>query len=234
MPKILLVEDTEELAAAIQRDLSAHGFEVEWAADGLRALELHASGAPALILLDWMLPKLDGLSVLRQIREHAATPVMLLTARTEELDRVVGLEAGADDYITKPFSTRELVARMKALFRRIDLIEQTLRHDRQADGGQALVYGGLSLDPDAYRAALDGLTLDLSRTEFNLLRLFLANPGRAFSRAYLLEAIWGVDYVGGDRAVDNTVMRLRKKLGATGDAIETVWGLGYRLQADAP
>lgn len=234
MPKILLVEDTEELAAAIQRDLSAQGFEVEWAADGLRALELHASGAPALILLDWMLPKLDGLSVLRQIREHAATPVMLLTARTEELDRVVGLEAGADDYITKPFSTRELVARMKALFRRIDLIEQTLRHDRQADGGQALVYGGLSLDPDAYRAALDGLTLDLSRTEFNLLRLFLANPGRAFSRAYLLEAIWGVDYVGGDRAVDNTVMRLRKKLGATGDAIETVWGLGYRLQADAP
>lgn len=233
MSKILLVEDTESLAQIIKRDLSDAGFEITHAADGLHALELHASEQPDVILLDWMLPKLDGLSVLRQIRQHAATPVIILTARSEELDRVMGLEAGADDYLTKPFSTLELIARIKALLRRVELIEQTLRQDRQPDAHHGLSYGPLQLDPSAYRAVLNGNVLDLSRTEFNLLRLLLSNTGRAFSRNYLLETIWEVDYVGGDRAVDNTIMRLRKKLGPLGEHIETVWGVGYRLRHEA-
>jgi DNA-binding response OmpR family regulator len=232
MTRILLVEDAEDLAKMLQRDLIQAGFEVDYAADGLSALEHHASHTPDLILLDWMLPKLDGLGVLRQIRQHAATPVIMLTARSEELDRIIGLEAGADDYITKPFSTLELIARVKAMFRRIELIEQTLRQDRQPDASHLIALGQLKLDPTAYRATLESVPLDLSRTEFNLLRLFLNNLGRAFSRSYLLETIWEVDYVGGDRAVDNTVMRLRKKLGAMGDQIETVWGIGYRLRDD--
>lgn len=231
MPKILLVEDADDLAQMLKRDLSAAGYEVEHATDGLHALELHARIQPDLIVLDWMLPKLDGLSVLRQIRQHAATPVMMLTARSEELDRVLGLEAGADDYITKPFSTLELIARIKAMFRRVELIEHTLKRDRQPDA-HPITYANIYLDPAAYRATLDGQPLDLSRTEFNLLRLFLLNQGRAFSRNYLLETIWEADYVSGDRAVDNTVMRLRKKLGTTGDHIETVWGIGYRLRDD--
>lgn len=230
MYKILLVEDAIDLANALKRDLIQTGFDVIHADNGLRALELHASQHPDLIILDWMLPGLDGLSVLRQIRSHAATPVMMLTARVEEIDRVMGLEVGADDYITKPFSTPELIARVKAMLRRIELIEQTLKADRQPDDDSIQVYGGLRLDPSRHHATLDQSPLGLSRTEFDLLRLFLLNPGRAFSRAYLLETIWQADYIGGDRAVDNAVLRLRKKLGPMGDAIETVWGVGYRLQ----
>ena len=231
--RILLVEDTEDLAVIIQRELQSAGFEVDCATDGLRALELHASTHPDLIVLDWLLPKLDGLSVLRQIREHAATPVIMLTARHEELDRVIGLEAGADDYLTKPFGMMELIARIKAIFRRLELFEQMLRRDQVGSDADILSYRGLELNLMAHQAKLDGIAIDLSRTEFNLLRLFLSNQGRVFSRAYLLETIWEVAYVGTDRAVDNTIMRLRKKLGSMGDSIETVWGLGYRLQAEA-
>lgn len=229
MCKLLLVEDATDLANVLKRDLTRAGFDVLHAADGLHALQLHASQNPDLIILDWMLPKLDGIGVLRQIREHSATPVIMLTARVEELDRVMGLEVGADDYMTKPFSTLELIARVKAMLRRVALIEQTLKQDRQPDDTSIIQYGDLYLDPTNYSTQINGTSLDLSRTEFDLLRLFLLNPGRAFSRAYLLETIWEVDYLGGDRAVDNAVMRLRKKLGSMGDAIETVWGVGYRL-----
>ncbi|MBZ0277563.1 MAG: response regulator transcription factor, partial [Anaerolineae bacterium] len=162
------------------------------------------------------------------IRERAATPVIMLTARSEELDRVMGLEIGADDYITKPFSNLELIARVKAMLRRAELIQRTLQADRQRDSSQVIAYQGLTLDAEAYRATLHNEMLDLSRTEFDLLHLFLRNPGRAFSRAYLLDTIWGADYVGGDRSVDNAMLRLRKKLGELGEAIETVWGVGYR------
>ncbi len=229
MPEILLVEDATYLANALRRDLAEAGFETYYAADGLTALELHARKQPDLVVLDWMLPGLDGLEVLRQIRKHAATPVLMLTARAQELDRLMGLEVGADDYLTKPFSTPELIARIRAILRRIDLIEQTLKRDLQPGDTGILTYHGLCLDPTTYRTTLDDTLLDLSRTEFSLLRLFLTNPGRAFSRAYLMETVWEVDHVGGDRAVDNAVMRLRKKMGRLGDAIETVWGVGYRL-----
>jgi len=231
MTKILLVEDASELAQVVLRELRASGYETAHAADGLAALELHAREQPDLVLLDWMLPKLDGLEVLRRLRQSAPTPVLMLTARGEETDRVVGLELGADDYLAKPFSMRELMARVRALLRRAELIRQTLSADRDGDG-EALARGPLHLEPRAHQATLEGQPLDLSPTEFALLHLLLRSPGRAFSRAYLLDTVWEEAYVGGDRSVDNAVLRLRKKLGPLGEEIETVWGIGYRLRPE--
>ncbi len=233
MTTILLVEDAADLAAVTARDLEAAGYEVVHAADGVQALELYAARKPDLVILDWMLPKLDGLDVLRRMREAAAAgapPVLMLTARREEADRVIGLEVGADDYLTKPFSMRELIARVRALLRRIERVQEIVNADRRGDAETApLSYGPLRVDPAAYAATLDGKPLDLTRTEFALLHLLLRNPGRAFSRQYLLDTVWGEHYIAGDRSVDNAVLRLRKKLGVIGDAIETVWGVGYRM-----
>ena len=229
MATILLVEDEADLAQIVLRELTTTGYTTLHAADGVSALEMHAHEQVDLVILDWMLPRLDGLSVLRQLRQRSATPVLMLTARSEETDRVVGLEVGADDYLTKPFSVRELIARVRALLRRNELIRQTLAADR-SDANNMLVRGPLKLNPQTHIATLDGIELDLSPTEFSLLQLLLRSPGRAFSRAYLIETIWSETYVGGDRSVDNVVLRLRKKLGSVGDAIETVWGVGYRLR----
>nr|BBH92486.1 DNA-binding response regulator [Thermogemmatispora argillosa] len=226
----MLVEDAQDLAQLIIRELKADGYEVLYAPDGVEALRLHEEHRPALVILDWMLPRMDGLEVLRRLRQRAPTPVLMLTARGEETDRVVGLEVGADDYLTKPFSMRELLARVHALLRRAELIQQMLQRDLMR-AEQPLTYGPLCLDAQAHLVTLDGQPLDLSPTEFELLHLFLRSPGRAFSRTYLLDTVWGESYVGGDRSVDNTVLRLRKKLGALGEAIETVWGVGYRWRA---
>lgn len=226
---ILLVEDTIDLAQVIIRELTANGYQMLHASDGLEALRLHEREQPALVILDWMLPKLDGLEVLRRLRHDAPTPVLMLTARSEETDRVIGLELGADDYLTKPFSMRELVARVRAMLRRAEMVQQIVRADRDHSNNM-LSYASLRLDPEAHAAKLDHVSLDLSPTEFALLHLLLRSPGRAFSRTYLLDTVWGESYVGGDRSVDNTVLRLRKKLGPLGEAIETVWGVGYRLR----
>src|SRR5262249_7231146 len=215
MTTILLVEDAYDLAQVIIRELESSGYSVLLAGDGLTALQLHAKELPALVILDWMLPKLDGLEVLRRMRQAAPTPVLMLTARGEEADRVVGLELGADDYLTKPFSMRELMARVRALLRRAELIRQTLSADRDGHGA-ALSRGSLYREPAAHRATLLGQPVDLSPTEFALLHLLLRSPGRAFSRAYLLDTVWQGSYVGGDRSVDNAVLRLRKKLGPVG------------------
>jgi len=230
MTKILLVEDALDLAEVIARDLRAEGYEVLHAADGLTALQLHAKHEPALVILDWMLPKLDGLEVLRQIRQSAPTPVLMLTARTEETDRVVGLEVGADDYLTKPFGMRELIARVHALLRRIERVQAIREADREPER-EVLRYAGLTLDPQGYEALMEGASLELTRTEFDLLHLLLCNPGRVFSRNYLLDTVWEQNYIAGDRSVDNAILRLRKKLGPLGEAIETVWGVGYRLRS---
>jgi two-component system, OmpR family, response regulator len=231
-PTILVVEDAADLATLIVRELEAAGYATEQAADGLTALEAHARTLPDAVVLDWMLPKLDGLEVLRQLRRTAATPVLMLTARDEVADRVAGLEVGADDYLTKPFPMEELIARIRALLRRSDLIRQTLNADR---GGVAetLTRGPLIVDPQAHQATLAGASLDLSPTEFALLCLLLKSPGRAFGRAYLLDTLWQEAYIGGDRSVDNVVLRLRKKLGVMGEEIETVWGVGYRLRPES-
>src|SRR5262249_6106442 len=232
MSTVLLVEDAADLAELLVRELQASGYHVLHAADGLTALELHARERPALVILDWMLPGLDGLEVLRRLRQSAATPVLMLTARDEETDRVVGLEVGADDYLTKPFGMRELIARVRALLRRAELIAQTLSADRSASG-EAVARGMLRLDPEAHLVTLGGVPLELTPTEFALLYLLLRSPGRAFSRSYLLDTVWQETYVGGDRSVDNVVLRLRRKLGPLGEEIETIWGVGYRLRAES-
>jgi DNA-binding response OmpR family regulator len=231
MTTILLVEDAYELAKMIISELDAQGYRVLHMCDGVSALQAHATEQPALVILDWMLPGLDGLEVLRRIRKTSPTPVLMLTARGEETDRVVGLELGADDYLTKPFSMRELIARVRALLRRAELVQQIL-HTDQEDTSIPLTYSRLKLDPESHLATLNKVPLDLSPIEFALLYLLLRSPGRAFSRAYLLDTVWGETYIGGDRSVDNTILRLRKKLGSMGEAIETVWGIGYRLRPE--
>ena len=231
MATILLVEDAHDLAQVVLRELEAAGYRVLLAVDGVAGVDLHAREQPDLVILDWMLPKMDGLEVLRRIRQSAPTPVLMLTARGEETDRVIGLEVGADDYLTKPFGMRELVARVRAMLRRVEMLRETLSAD-QAGAGEVLARGPLRLDPQAHLAELDGMPLDLSPTEFALLHLLLRSPGRAFSRAYLLDTVWQESYIGGDRSVDNAVLRLRKKLGPLGEDIETVWGIGYRLRPE--
>ncbi len=157
-----------------------------------------------------------------------AVPVLMPTARAEEVDRVIGLEVGADDYLTKPFGTHELIARVRALLRRFDRLQEQLDADR-AQATTAFRLGPLELDPAAHTVRLDGAPLELTRTEFGLLHLLLRNRGRLFNRSYLHDAVWGEPAVEGDRSVDNAVLRLRRKLGPLGDAIETVWGVGYRF-----
>ncbi|HEX4205546.1 MAG TPA: response regulator transcription factor [Ktedonobacteraceae bacterium] len=231
MATILLVEDTYDLAQILKRELAASGYQILHASDGVTAVRLHAKEHPDLVVLDWMLPKMDGLEVLRRIRQSMSTPVLMLTARGEEADRVIGLELGADDYLTKPFSVREFIARVRALLRRAEQVQQILQAD-QTSAEELLKHRELSLDAQAHTVALEGMELDLSPTEFALLHLLMRSPGRAFSRTYLLDTVWGETYVGGDRSVDNTVLRLRKKLGTLGEDIETVWGIGYRLRSE--
>ena len=228
MHHLLLVEDARDLAAVVIRELEAAGYQVDHAVDGESALRLASETDFDLVLLDWMLPGMDGLDVLRHLRESSSVPVLMLTARDSEIDRVLGLEIGADDYLTKPFSMRELVARVRAMLRRRELIRQTLVEDRNVAASSAITVGGLRLEPESHLVALDGEPVDLSRTEFALLLLLVHNPGRVFSRAYLLDTVWGENYVDGDRSVDNTVLRLRKKLKGAGESLETVWGVGYR------
>ncbi len=232
MTTILLIEDADDLAIAVARELTLAGFTVTRAASGEEGLRRFAQAAPDLVLLDWMLPGMDGLTVLRGLRHASPVPVLMLTARGDELDRVQGLEVGADDYLTKPFSMLELIARVRALLRRVELVRAQLAADRALAGDQ-VAYGPLRLDSTAHAASLAGAALDLSPTEFALLHLLLRQPGRAFSRAYLIETVWGGTAVEGDRAVDNVILRLRRKLGPLGARIETVWGIGYRLQPEA-
>ncbi|GHO80061.1 DNA-binding response regulator [Ktedonobacter sp. SOSP1-85] len=231
MTSILLVEDAPELARAIKQELEARDYRVCHVPDGKSALSIHDKERPDLVILDWMLPELDGLEVLRRMRQVASTPVLMLTARSEEIDRVVGLEVGADDYLTKPFSMRELLARVRAMLRRIELLEQTLRADRALAADQVLVYEELTLNLKMHQAVLEGEVLDLSPNEFALLQLLLRNPGRAFHRPYLLDLIWRSEANVTERAVDTTIKRLRQKLGSLGDCIATVWGIGYRWRA---
>ncbi len=229
MATILVVEDERDLNDLVRHHLESEGHQVVQAFDGPSGLEAASRARPDLVILDWMLPRLDGLEVCRRIRQESVVPVLMLTARSEEVDRVVGLEVGADDYLTKPFGIRELLARARALLRRVEL-------DREAGAGSsqsALAVGPLRVDLLEHTAAVDGRPVDLTPKEFELLALLVRNPGRAFSRDYLIERVWGYDANGSDRTVDTHVLRLRKKLGAVGDWIETVWGIGYRLSRTA-
>jgi DNA-binding response OmpR family regulator len=225
---ILLVEDEVDLNNVIRRELEAEGHTVRQALDGPTALALVAEAPPELVILDWMLPGLDGLSVCRQLRRQHLMPIIMLTARDAEVDRVLGLEVGADDYLVKPFAMRELLARARAQLRRVDLDARRNAPAGLADP-EAASDGRLSIDQDAHAATLDGKDLALTPKEFELLMLFTSNPGRAFNREYLIERVWGGDYEGFDRAVDNHIRRMRQKLGGYGDKIVTLWGIGYRF-----
>ncbi|MCE1254016.1 MAG: response regulator transcription factor [Anaerolineae bacterium] len=229
MSGIILIEDSRELAELLCAELEREGFKVTIAANGADGLLLTGSLSPDLIILDWMLPDLDGLEVLRHIRKLSPVPILMLTARIDEADRVAGLQAGADDYLCKPFHMNELLARVFALLRRIEHVQQILAADRQGDPQQCQ-YGRVILCPDTFSVQVNGEPVNLTRTEFSLLQLFMNNPGRVFNRTYLQETIWQQSYIPGDRSVDNAVTRLRKKLGEAGDAVEAVWGIGYRLK----
>jgi DNA-binding response OmpR family regulator len=231
METILLVEDTRALAEVVQRELQNAGYRVLAAEDGLQALELLAKHSPDLVILDWMLPNLDGLEVLRRLRQKLAVPVLMLTARSDPSDRVLGLELGADDYLVKPFHIPELLARVRALFRRSERIRQMLSEDQSPDL-RVLTWHSLVLDPETHTCRFAGADLELTRIEFDLLHLLMRFPGRTFNRNYLLDTIWNVPYLSGDRSVDNTILRLRKKLGALEDKLETVRGVGYRLRPE--
>jgi DNA-binding response OmpR family regulator len=228
MALILVVEDEAGINNLIREHLMAEGHEVEQAFDGRTALTSVQRRTPDLVILDWMLPDLDGLAVCRRLREEYLMPIIMLTARTEEVDRVLGLEVGADDYVPKPFSMRELLARSRAVLRRVALESQ--RSSAVVPGSPApIVHGPLRLDLAAHTATLEGQPMHLTPKEYELLVLFTTHPGRAFSRDFLLERIWDQDFDGFDRAVDTHIRRLRRKLGPLGDSIATVWGVGYRF-----
>jgi DNA-binding response OmpR family regulator len=230
---ILIVEDEKQLVELVHDHLVAAGYSVAVAGDGASALRRLETQPADLVILDWMLPGLDGLEVCRRIRARSVTPILMLTARAEEVDRVLGLEVGADDYLTKPFSMRELLARTRALLRRVELLSQQPDGGEQQRAGSAmLMVGDLRLDVAGRAASLSGTPLELTPKEFDLLYLLARQPGRAYSREYLLRHIWGLDYDGVDRTVDTHVARLRRKLGPFGDRLATVWGTGYKLQAD--
>ncbi len=227
MASILVVEDEQAMNDLIRAELEAEGHVVRQAHDGQTALRLVEEQTPQLVILDWMLPGLDGLSVCRQLRQNYLMPIIMLTARSEEVDRVLGLEVGADDYLVKPFGVRELLARTRAALRRVEL--EARRGVGAASDEKAIVHGRLRVEPGSHRASVDGVELALTPKEFDLLFLFVANPGRAFNREFLIEKIWGGDFEGFDRAVDNHIRRLRQKLGESGERIATVWGVGYRF-----
>jgi len=224
MPRILVVEDDPDVAALIAHYLTHAGHHVDRLAHGGEAPRRVRETAPDLVVLDLMLPGLDGLMVCQALRSDPATaavPILMLTARGEEADRVAGLELGADDYVTKPFSPKELTARVGALLRRVG---------RRASSSAVLTYRTLSLDPDRHVVTADGSEVKLTAKEFLLLQYLIEHRGRVLSRDLLLTDVWGYQYTGGTRTVDVHVRRLREKLPLLVDAIHTIKQFGYRLQ----
>ncbi len=228
-PRILVVDDEPAVSDLLSYNLRKERYEVLVAADGRSALDLARRAAPDLILLDLMLPGVDGLDVCRELRKTSGVPIIMITARGEEIDRVVGLELGADDYVSKPFSVRELLARIKAVLRRAEPEAGAGEQPAVPEGP-----GGLRLDPERRLVTVGGSPLELTRLEFDLLQLLLSSGGRVLTRERLLEQAWGYDFAGDTRAVDSAVKRLRAKLraaSAEADCIRAVRGVGYRLEA---
>ena len=228
MARILFVEDEVALSDLVRSHLEKEGHTVEQAFDGKQALAAADKVRPDLVILDWMLPGVDGLTVCKELRRKHVMPILMLTARGEVADRVTGLQVGADDYLGKPFSIVELAARVGSLLRRVAIDSAAAT----ADTSMPVTFGTLVLDFVGHRATLAGSELDLSRREMDLLELLLQHPGRTFSREFLLERLWGADFDGLDRAVDTQMVRLRRKLGDLGICIETVWGIGYRFRPE--
>ena len=234
--RVLVVEDERDLNDLIAKQLRQEGHDVVQAYDGPDGLLAVSVEKPDLVILDWMLPGLDGTTVCRKIRERSLIPVLMLTARSEEADVILGLEVGADDYLSKPFRMRELLARVRAMLRREELHRATGPATAEAlpPDADAAISGPITVSATMRTATVHGREIELTPKEFDLLALFVKNPGRAFSRDYLLERIWSNEYEVTDRTVDTHVQRLRKKLGHEADAIRTVWGIGYKLQPVNP
>jgi len=219
--KILIIEDETDVADLLSLNLRKAGFRISTAADGAIGLQKARDDRPDFIILDLMLPKLSGLEVCRILKSDVATsqiPILMLTAKAEEIDRIVGLEFGADDYVTKPFSPREVVLRIRAIFRRGEKADESLKA------------GPISIDPARHEVRINGKRVRLTSIEFKLLQKLMQRRGRVQDRDRLLNEVWGYESVIDTRTVDTHVRRLREKLGKAGDAIETVRGFGYRLR----
>jgi DNA-binding response OmpR family regulator len=231
--KILFVEDNRDIAKLVMINLRDKHLQVEHVADGRIGLDMALSGEYQLVILDLMLPGMDGIDVCRAMRrEKVYTPVLMLTARTSELDRVLGLEVGADDYLTKPFSVPELVARVNAILRRA----QEYRPEELTDSSP-LNFGDLRIDPDRRQVTFRGQDIELTAREFDLLLHFASHPGRVFTRAQLLDSVWGNGYEGYEHTVNSHINRLRAKIEpdpANPCYVMTVWGVGYRFAERRP
>ena len=224
--KILVVDDEKTIVKGIKFNLENEGYQVDVCYDGETAVDMARHGEYAVILLDLMMPKLDGLGACQQIRQFSTVPIIMLTARSEDADKIMGFACGADDYVTKPFNILELKARVRALLRRAGMAAQK-------QGGGRLSMGHITLDVDARAAWKDGKSVDLTAKEFDLMELLLRNPGRVYSRENLLNVVWGYEYAGDYRTVDVHVRRLREKLEldpANPEYILTKWGVGYYLK----
>ena len=222
-PRVLIVEDEPEVAELESLAFEKEGFNVEVVSTAAEAYQRLSNHTPDLLILDLMLPDQDGLEILKFLRfrkELTRIPVIVVSARGEELDRVLGFELGADDYVVKPFSPRELVLRAKAILKRL----------LSSEPSQQITYGPITLYEEEFRVEVEGKEVKLTAMEFKLLATLLSSPGRVFSREVLLNRVWGYEYEGYARTVDTHIKRLRKKLGAAGELIETVWGVGYRVK----
>ncbi|CAN2172858.1 OmpR Response regulators consisting of a CheY-like receiver domain and a winged-helix DNA-binding domain [Candidatus Nanopelagicaceae bacterium] len=226
MSRILVVEDEETLAEAIAFLLGKEGFEVTVAASGPDAIAQFEKSGADLILLDLMLPGLSGTEVCRQIRAKSAVPIIMLTAKDSEIDKVVGLEIGADDYVTKPYSSRELIARIRAVLRRGELLDS-------ADEGAVLEVGPVRMDTDRHVISVNGAQVAIPLKEFELLEFLMRNAGRVLTRIQLIDRVWGSDYVGDTKTLDVHIKRLRAKIEkdpANPEFIQTVRGMGYKME----
>lgn len=226
MAKILIVDDEPRIRELIRENLQYSGYTCEEAGDGSAALSLLTGGGYDLVILDLMMPFMDGMSCLREMRTRRInTPVIILTARGEEYDKLAGLEGGADDYVVKPFSPRELVARVKAVLNR------TMPRTEASDS--TMTFGDLSIDTASHTVKVSGEEVSLTPKEFDLLVFLASNKGIALSREKILQKVWNYDYFGEDRTVDTHIKMLRSHLGRYRDAIVTVWGIGYKFDPDA-
>lgn len=222
---ILIVDDEQRIIDLATMYIEQEGFRVDSTTDGNIALQKILRDAPALVVLDLMLPGMDGLEVCRRVRAESDVPIIMLTARSDDIDKIVGLELGADDYLTKPFNPRELVARVKAILRRSDR-----KFSEKAKGPRAI--GNLTIDPERRMVKVDNNVVDLRMKEFDLLLTLVDNPGMVFSRERLLDVVWGYDFAGETRTVDVHIAHLRHKLDGMTPIIETVWGVGYKLESE--
>lgn len=234
MKKILIVDDEKPISDIIKFNLTKEGYDTVTAFGGKEAVAVFEEEKPDLIILDLMLPELDGLEVAKEIRKTSHIPIIMLSAKDSEFDKVIGLEIGADDYVTKPFSNRELLARVKAHLRRTETIETAVAEENASSGSQELTIGNLQILPDAFIAKKHGQEVELTHREFELLHHLANHIGQVMTREHLLETVWGYDYFGDVRTVDVTIRRLREKIEDTPSRPEYILtrrGVGYYMKA---